>query len=629
MRRRLALAAVLLLAALALWWAWPRQQGPVATSAPGLAATAPSPWAAPPGQAPPPPGLPIRVVAPLAPPDAQPATFEGRVVSAATRAPIAGADLSFSRGGAAATVRTGRDGSFAFAPPTEGRWLLATVSARGFFPFAPEWGHSPVQLEARAGQHVRGLEIHLAPATELTGEVVDEEGHPVPGAAVRLLGTADEAALLTVADRFTAGPDGRFAFAAPPGSVLEATHPGFLPGRAEVGTLERVARRVVITLGARHQPLGEGGPIGGVVVITGGAPLEGALVSATREGSGGGGWLVAQALSGADGAFTLRDVPAGKYRVTARAEGRAPASARPVEPGERGLRLELSTGGRLRGCVRDAASGAPVAPFTVLVFARQGPLRRVAQRSLSVVAPGGCYALDDLAPGPIAVIFSAPGYAPSEEARVELPAPQGEAPGAEEVVDGRLEPGGRVFGRVVDATTGAPLAGALLSVEGLLTSAASTFPVLAEAETDLDGRFTLTGLPRRSSVHVAAAGHHARILGGVEAEPGAARGPLEVALHAVEPGETPRTELAGLGLQLATDGPALVVTGVLAGGGAAEVGLARGDQILAVEGRRVDELGFSGTVDAIRGPEGTVVRLTVQRDGVVRELVVPRRLVSG
>jgi hypothetical protein len=264
-----------------------------------------------------------------------------------------------------------------------------------------------------------------------------------------------------------------------------------------------------------------------------------------------------------------------------------------------------------------------------MVFARQSPLRRVAQRSLSVAAPGGCYALDDLSPGPAAVVFSAPGYAPSDEVRVEIPAPQGDSPGAEAVADGRMEAGGRVLGRVVDEASGAPLAGALLSVEGSLASAASTFPVLAQAETAADGTFTLSGLPRRSSVHVAAEGHHARILGGVETGPGETRGPLQVALRAVEPGEAPRTELAGIGLQLAPEGPALMVTGVVPGGGAAEAGLARGDLILAVEGRSVDDLGFSGAIDAIRGPEGTVVRLTVQRDGAAREVVAPRRIVRG
>ncbi len=621
--RLVAFAVVLLLALAALLLVRSARTSP-ATAASSPPAAGPAAGA--PGDLPPPPALPVRLVAPLPPADDRPASFEGRVVSSATGSGIAGAELTFSRAGAAASTRAGPDGAFTFAPPVTGRWLLAAASAAGFLPFAPEWGHSPVQLEARPGQHVRGLEVHLAPAVELTGEVVDPEGRPVAGATVRLLGTASEAALLPVADRFESGPDGRFTFAAPEGTVLEATRPGFLPGRAELGPLERVNRKVVIELGGRHAaPLPAAAISGEVVLGPEGAPAEGALVSATREGPRPAADVpAAQAVTGADGHFTLGDLSPGRYRVAARAEGRAPATRRAVPAGAAGLRLELTAGSRLRGCVRAASSGAPVAPFTVLVFERRSALGRVAQRSLSVVEPGGCYALDDLSPGPAAVVFSAPGYAPSEEARVELPPPGGEA-----VVDGRLEAGGRLTGRVLDDATGAPLGGASISVEGWLASAASTFPVLAGGESDGGGRFALAGLPRRFSIHVAAAGHHARIVGGLEAGPGEARGPIEVRLRAVEPGETPRTELAGVGLQLTPDGEVLAVTGLVAGGGAALAGLQVGDRVVAVDGRPVSELGMVGAVDAIRGAEGTTVRLTVRRDGVTRDVDVARRLIRG
>ncbi len=619
--RPLALALTLALALLAAFLLLRRGPPPTSEATP---AAGPAPG----GETPPAPptALPVRMVAPRAPADDRPATFEGRVVSAATGQGIPGADLTFARAGAADSIRAGPGGAFTFSPTATGRWLLAAVSAPGFLPFAPEWGHSPVQLEARAGEHVRGLEIHLAPAVELTGEVIDPDGQPVAGATVRLLGAASEAALLPVADRFTSGPDGRFTFAAPEGTVLEASKPGFLPGRAELGPLERVNRRLVIELGPRHAAPVESRAVSGQVVLgPEGRPAEGALVSATRMGPRAASDVPsAQAVTGADGLFTLRDLTPGRYRVAARAEGRAPASLRGIAAGAEGLRLELTAGSSLRGCVRDASSGAPVAPFTVMVFERRGALRRVAQRSLSVVEPAGCYALDGLAPGPAAVVFSAPGHAPSEEARVELPPPGGEA-----VVDGRLEAGGRLTGRVVDDATGAPLPGAALSVEGMLASAASTFPVLAEAESDADGRFALAGLPRRFSLQAAAAGHHARIVGGLEVGPGEARGPVEIRLHAVEPGETPRIELAGVGLQLVAEGEVLAVTGVVAGGGAALAGLRVGDRVLAVEGRPVSELGMTGAIDAIRGPEGTTVRLTVRRDGATRDVDVPRRLIRG
>ena len=65
-----------------------------------------------------------------------------------------------------------------------------------------------------------------------------------------------------------------------------------------------------------------------------------------------------------------------------------------------------------------------------------------------------------------------------------------------------------------DEATGAPLSGARISVEGAFESAASTFPVLSEATSGADGRFSLASLPSRASLFVAAAGHHARASSG-------------------------------------------------------------------------------------------------------------------
>jgi hypothetical protein len=574
----------------------------------------------------PPSGLPIVVPAvPALSPDLLPASFEGRVVGTVTGAGIDGADLTFSRGGAAASTRTGPDGLFRFEPPEEGRWRLAAVTAPGFLPFAPEWGHSPVQLDAVRGRHVRGIEIHLAPAADLVGRVVDLDGSPVAGAEVRLLGAAGESALVPIRDRFTSGADGTFRFAAPEGAVLEARKDGFLPGRAEIDPLAIVNGQVTVQVGPAHRAFGAAAPVSGQVVAEGGVPVSGALVTAARErGFGVAGVPSAQAVTAADGRFTLPPLDPGSYRVTARAEGHAPDSRRRVAPGADDVVLELAAGGRLRGCVRAAGTGEAVAPFTVLVFARRSALRLSPQRSVSVIDPGGCYALDDLSPGPAAVVISAPGYAPSRELAVEIPVPPAEA-----TADAALEPGGRLAGVVRDAATGAPIAGARLSVEGALSSAASTFPVLSEATTGADGAFVLGSLPRRVSVWAAAAGHHARILGGVDVPPGETAGPVVVALRPIAPGEEPRTELAGIGVVLAPRDDALVVAQVVPQGGGAEAGLAPGDLILEVDGRAVTDLGFSGAIDAIRGPEGTLVVLRIRRGERTFDARAPRRLVRG
>ncbi len=352
-------------------------------------------------------------------------------------------------------MRAGADGAFRFRPPAPGRWLLAAVTAAGHLPFAPEWGHSPVQLLAEPGRQVRGIEVQLAPALELQGRVVTAEGEPAPGAEVRLLGAAGEAALVGLPDRFTADGQGQFRAAAPEGSVLEARLPGLFPGRAVVDALALVNGRVTLTLGpATGRPAAQQAELRGRVVSGGsGEPVPGALVVATSaHGFGPGAAPAAQAATGADGRFRLARLVAGPYRLTARAEGHAPGSARAVAGVEAGdeVQIELADGGRLRGCVRDAASGAPVAPFTVLVFTRRGALWLEPQRRLSILDPAGCYALDDLRPGPAVVVFSAPGRAPSAERQVEVPPPPAEA-----VLDGALEAGGRLAGLVLDDATGA------------------------------------------------------------------------------------------------------------------------------------------------------------------------------
>jgi len=182
---------------------------------------------------------------------------------------------------------------------------------------------------------------------------------------------------------------------------------------------------------------------------------------------------------------------------------------------------------------------------------------------------------------------------------------------------------------VRDEATRSPLPGARVSVEGALEAAASTFPVLAEATADAGGRFVLDGLPRRFSIQVAAAGHHARVLGGLEVGPGETSGPVEIALRPVAEGESPRLDLVGVGLVLAPMGEGLAVVQVVPGGGAAEAGLARGDLVLRVDGAPVAELGFGGAIDAIRGPEGTRVSLGVRRGERSFEVSAVRRLVRG
>src|SRR5690606_20595221 len=77
---------------------------------------------------------------------------------------------------------------------------------------------------------------------------------------------------------------------------------------------------------------------------------------------------------------------------------------------------------------------------------------------------------------------------------------------------------------------------------------------------------------------------------------------------------------SGIGLDVSVeDGKVSVVT-PLAGAPAAEAGILPGDVLLAVDGVSVDGDNLEQTVSRMRGAPGTVVHLTVRRDGVAEPL---------
>ena len=183
-------------------------------------------------------------------------------------------------------------------------------------------------------------------------------------------------------------------------------------------------------------------------------------------------------------------------------------------------------------------------------------------------------------------------------------------------------------GRVVRRDGGVPLEGARVALEGARDSA-SVVPTTVETRSGADGAFTLGGVPPGlRSVMVAASHHHARLLPPAEFKEGEAAGPVTVDLGPVAPGQEPQIELVGIGAILKAEGDALVIREVIAGGGAAEVGLAPGDAIISVEGTPASELGFAGGIERIRGPENTFVKLRVRRASGVIDAMVPRRRVQ-
>jgi hypothetical protein len=338
----------------------------------------------------------------------------------------------------------------------------------------------------------------------------------------------------------------------------------------------------------------------------------------------------AEVASDAEGRFVAEGLDEGQYLVTATRSGSAPARVDLVPTGTTDLELVLGAGASLEGEVRDAATAAPLAGFSVVVLLRVGELGREPYLSTTVFDAEGRYEIPGLAPGEYDVVATARDYAPSAEQRISIPDPLPEAPVRADFDLGR---GGRITGTVVDSVTRRGLEHARVSLEAALgTGPETAVPLRATTTTDAAGRFELGGLSAGlRSIFAAAAGHHRRLISGLAVDEGGNIGPIEIDLRPVREGEEPALELTGIGAVLAIAGDALVVGRVIEGGGAAEAGLVPGDGIVAVDAVPVVELGFEGSIERIRGPEGTTVRLLVRRagGGQLQVVDVPRRRISA
>lgn len=520
------------------------------------------------------------------------------------------------------TAISSEQGAFRLVPSAPGRFELSAVTAEGFVPFLPELGHSPVVLLSRAGARVRDIELFLGRRQSHLGVVLDPTGHPVADATVQVLDAAEESVVASLRSDVR----GEFRCSARVGSLVEARHPGFAPGFALVSRGFGPSPRFEVRLGAPRPGAVPDEVIAGWVTDQAGQGIDGAVVVARSPLPAGeplAAGLRGRATTEADGSFTLRGLAPGAYQVLASAPGLAPAGSEAVRTGTRNLTLRLDRGGALCGEVREAASRRPVPGFSVVLWPARGPLERGESITRSIFDAQGAYEVSGLLPGDYLVTVVARRYAPAAEVPVHITAGAGCASASF-----TLAAGGKIFGKVLSRSSGSPLAGAHVELEGRLGTDSSPVPLSTSATTDALGEFTLSGLaPGLRSIHVGADGHHSRILAGLALSADGNIGPVTVELSPTAPGEAPQIEYVGIGAVLVGSGDALLVARVFPGGGAAEVGLGEGDSILAIDEVAVTQLGFESAIQKIRGPEGTTVGVRVRRrDGsTVTELTVPRR----
>lgn len=547
----------------------------------------------------------------------------GSVVSSGDGRPVAGAALTFVGPDGARSIETGNDGRFELQPRRPGTHEIVSITKAGFFPLSIELGASALRFEARPGAGVSGVVLRLDPEVLYQGKVVSAKGDPVAAARVHIVG-GDELELDAAgfsADHVS-DDRGAFSFRAPDGAILEARHDTQGLGRARLDASAQISHQIEITL--RPRGTDESATIRGQVVGEAGEPRPDVALIARLEADNPAreiGPPPGRARSDDQGKFTLAGLAPGKYTLLASDGLSAPAMLRGVAAGSAEVTLVLASGATLSGKVTDRESGGAVAAFSVFLSERRGAIAVDTVRAVAVFDAEGRYAVDRLRPGRYLLQIAAQGYAPSDEREIEI--------SGDTSADAGLLRGATLIGVVRDGKTQAPLEGAKISVEGRGGGGGGAAQLFAVALSDAAGHFELSGLPPgQRSIFVAAAKHHARVIA-VRVDEKLA--PVVIDLSPTEPGEAPRVELLGIGAVLAAKDDAMLIGKVVPGGGAAEAGLAVGDAILAVDGESVVSLGFEGTIQRIRGPEGTTVSLLIRRGdgGAPAPISVIRRRIKA
>lgn len=278
--------------------------------------------------------------------DLEPGALEGTVLDAESSAGIPGAELTFSHDNSAWSTTTGAGGAFRFAPRTPGTYRLVSIEARGYASFESEFGSSPVSFTSAEGHGVSGVVLRLTPEAKarprrrvrrastdpadadppkargcLRGRVRDaRSGAPVVAFAIALWRREGIASRMVAPASFI-DPSGAYEIAAlDPGTYeVVAMAAGYASSAYAVAQVDvsPVQADFALRAGARIEG-----------VVTDDAtrrPIEAAVISLEGRRGAAPNLPVAplspQAETGADGRFTLEQVPSDTMSLYAEKEG--------------------------------------------------------------------------------------------------------------------------------------------------------------------------------------------------------------------------------------------------------------------------------------------------------------------
>jgi hypothetical protein len=317
----------------------------------------------------------------------------GSVIHAETRRALARARVTVTSPALPEprVIITGPDGRFEFRNLPAGAYSV-TVTRTGFAAgrFGERRATAPATVPVDDGQRVTGIDVALAPAGVIAGQILDEDNQPFGGARVDALVSRQESGQQTLVSVATAESDdrGNFRLAGLPAGeyYVSAFDPAFANVGDETGALTYTATyypgtplveqatRVPVVPGVEPSRnvvfslriVRPARVSGHLATIDRRQLISGAVIMSPVEGAG----LVAVASRDVvilpDGTFAFRNVTPGRYQIRARGEvdpgGTALFATFTVAVDGRdvdGLSLTLSPGASVDGSLAVEAVSSP------------------------------------------------------------------------------------------------------------------------------------------------------------------------------------------------------------------------------------------------------------------------------
>lgn len=415
--------------------------------------------------------------------------------------PVAGARVSYDTsgfglgGGGRGEAKSDDKGGFRFAALAPGQYTFGASDGEHVRSLS-----TPIEVGA---QPVRDVLITLRTGGSVRGTVVDRAGAAVPFAVVRIAPHPDGGMREAMIGARQVASDERGAF------EIRGLPRARLQLRAEGEAAASAILEVSLVEAARQEGLqvvlDVEGAISGVVVNERGEPMPELSVRCAPDFTAGAA-LDSFALTGmssttsdGSGAFTVRGLPPGAYRLWVDREGASGAGyerSQPAKPGDRDVRIVVAAPGRILGKIATGEGKAPALAKVSLSMTSQ------------VTTRDGAFVLAEVEPGKYDVRMRGPDFAERVLRDVQVSAGKDTDLGTITVVRGR-----RVTGLVVDGEQ-RPVAGAKVRLAAFLvfeagntrdlTNGFDDMQGVATATSDATGAFTLTGVSSLKQSQLAA-----------------------------------------------------------------------------------------------------------------------------